>query len=146
MAIVRWDPFKDIMSLQERINKIFDETVQQDRKSQYGDWYPPVDIFEKEDGITIIMEIPGVSENDIDLQITDGVLTVRGEKKLPYEKSNENFYRLERNFGKFARSFSLPNTVDQNKVKAGLKEGILKIEIGKKDEIKPKVIKVEKED
>ncbi|UOD34188.1 Hsp20/alpha crystallin family protein [Deferribacteraceae bacterium V6Fe1] len=146
MAIVRWDPFKDIMSLQERINKIFDETVQQDRKSQYGDWYPPVDIFEKEDGITIIMEIPGVSESDIDLQITDGVLTVRGEKKLPYEKNNENFYRLERNFGKFARSFSLPNTVDQNKVKASLKEGILKIEIGKKDEIKPKVIKVEKED
>jgi len=146
MAIVRWDPFKDIMSLQERINKIFDETVQQDRKSQYGDWYPPVDIFEKEDGITIIMEIPGVSEEDIDLQITDGVLTVKGEKKLPYEKNNENFYRLERNFGKFARSFTLPNSVDQNKVKASLKEGILKIEIGKRDEIKPKVIKVEKED
>jgi len=146
MAIVRWDPFKDIMSLQERINKIFDETVQKDRKSQYGDWYPPVDIFEKEDGITIIMEIPGVSEEDIDLQITDGVLTVRGEKKLPYEKNNENFYRLERNFGKFARSFALPNSVDQNKVKASLKEGILKIEIGKRDEIKPKVIKVEKED
>jgi HSP20 family protein len=146
MAILRWDPFKDIISLQERINKIFDETVQKDKHSQYGDWFPPVDIYETEKGISIIMEIPGVSENDIDLQITDGVLTIKGEKKLPYEKESDNFYRLERNFGKFSRSFSLPSSVDINKIKANLKDGILKIEISKKEEVKPKVIKVQKED
>ena len=91
------------------------------------------------------MEIPGVSENEIDLQITDGILTIKGEKKLPYEKESDNFYRLERNFGKFSRSFSLPSSVDTNKINANLKDGILKIEIGKKDEVKPKVIKVQKE-
>ena len=146
MAIVNWDPFRDVVSMQERINKIFDETAKSQNRSQYGDWYPPVDIYEWENGIVILVEIPGVTEDCVDIMVEDGVLTVKGEKKLPYDKNGDTFFRLERNFGKFSRSFSLPNSVDINNIKASLREGVLKVEISKKDEVKPKVIKVIKED
>lgn len=146
MAIVKWDPFRDVLSMQERINKIFDETAKNQNMSQYGEWHPPVDIYEWENGIVILAELPGVTEDLVDIMIEEGMLTVKGEKKLPYDKDGDTFFRLERNFGKFSRSFSLPSSVDTNNIRASLKEGILKIEISKKDEVKPKMIKVIKED
>lgn len=146
MAIVKWDPFRDLFSMQERINKIFDETGKNRNMSQYGDWHPPVDIYEWENGIVILVELPGVTEDLVNIVVEEGMLTVKGEKKLPYDKDGDIFFRLERNFGKFSRSFSLPSSVDTNDIKASMKEGILKVEISKKPEIKQKVIKVIRED
>ncbi|MGD9808475.1 MAG: Hsp20/alpha crystallin family protein [Deferribacterales bacterium] len=145
MAIVRWDPLKDLMTMHDRMNKIFDETLSKTAQGNYGDWLPPVDIFETEEEIIIIAELPGMKEEDLDIQVTDGVLSLKGEKKYPAEGERDNYYRLERAYGKFNRSFSIPNTVDITSVKASLKEGLLKVSLKKKEEIQPRVIKVETE-
>lgn len=145
MAIVRWDPLKDLMTMHDRMNKIFDETLSKSAQGNYGDWLPPVDIFETEDHIIIMSELPGMKEEDMDIQVSDGVLTLKGEKKYPIEGERDNYYRLERSYGKFSRSFSIPNTVDIGSVKANLKDGLLKVTLAKKEEIQPRVIKVETE-
>jgi len=146
MAIVRWDPFKDLLSVQERINKIFDETASNESNMRHGDWDPPVDIYETDRDIILTLEIPGTKEEDVDIQVNEGLLVVKGEKKVPYNKNENNFYRLERPYGKFSRSFSLPNNADLEGIKAKLKDGILAIRISKKNESKPVTIKVDKED
>jgi len=146
MAIVRWDPLKDLMTMHDRMNKIFDDTINKTSQGGYGDWLPPVDIFETASEIVIVSELPGVSEDDMDIQVAEGVLTLKGEKKYPVEEGeNDNYYRLERSYGKFNRSFSIPNNVEMNSVKASLKDGILKITLQKRSEIKPTIIKVETE-
>lgn len=146
MAIVRWDPFKDLLSIQERINKIFDETASKESLSAHSDWDPPVDIFETDTDIILTIELPGLKEEDIDIQVNEGILTIKGIKKIPYKKDKNSFYRLERPYGKFSKSFNLPNTVDINKINANLKDGILTIIIRKKTEAKPITIQVNKED
>jgi len=145
MAIVRWDPLKDLMTMHDRMNKIFDETLSKSAQGGYGDWLPPVDIYETEEEIVIMSELPGMKEEDLDIQVTDGVLTLKGEKRYPEEGDRDNFYRLERSYGKFNRSFAIPNTVDIASVKANLKDGLLKITLQKKSEVQPRVIKVETE-
>lgn len=145
MAIVRWDPLKDLISIQERINRMFDDTLATRKNSPQTDWIPPVDVLETEQDVVLIVEVPGMKEEDIDIQISDNILTIKGERKLP-ENAAENYYRLERPYGKFVRSFQLPENVDVNKVKASLKDGILKISIAKSEKEKPKVINVIKED
>ncbi|BAI81379.1 heat shock protein Hsp20 [Deferribacter desulfuricans SSM1] len=145
MAIVRWDPLKDLISIQERINRMFDDTLATRKNSPQTDWIPPVDVLETEKDVVLIVEVPGMKEEDIDIQISDNILTIKGERKLP-ENAAENYYRLERPYGKFVRSFQLPENVDVNKVKASLKDGILKISIAKSEKEKPKVINVIKED
>ena len=145
MAIVRWDPLKDLMAMHDRINKMFDDTFDKQHSSSYGDWMPPVDIYETEEEIVVVSELPGIDENDLDIQVTEGVLTIKGEKKYSVEKESDNYYRMERAYGKFQRSFAVPNTVDLETIKANLKDGVLKITLKKKAEIKPTVIKVETE-
>jgi len=145
MAIVRWDPLKDLLTMHDRMNKIFDETLSKTAQGGFGDWLPPVDIFETAEEIVIMSELPGMKEEDMDIQVTDGVLTLKGEKKYPVEGEKDNFYRLERSYGKFNRSFSIPNTVDIGSVKANLKDGLLTVTLKKKDEVQARVIKVETE-
>ena len=145
MAIVRWDPIKDLISIQERVNKIFEDTFEDKNTSNRGEWTPPVDIYETQDELVIIAEIPGMNEEDVDLQISDNVLSLKGVKKLPVDKEKDNFHRLERPYGKFNRSFALPNTLDINSIKASLKDGLLKITFKKKQDTQPTVIKVNKE-
>lgn len=145
MAIVRWDPLKDLMTMHDRMNKIFDETLNKTAQAGYGDWLPPVDIYETESDVILVAELPGVNEEELDIQMSDGVLTLKGDKKYPIEGDSDNYYRLERSYGKFNRSFTIPNTVDVNSVKASLKDGLLKITLKKRTEIQPKVIKVETE-
>jgi len=145
MAIVRWDPLKDLMTMHDRMNKIFDETLSKTAQGAHGDWLPPVDIYETESEIVILSELPGMKEEDMDIQVSDGVLSLKGEKKYPAEGDKDNYYRLERAYGKFSRSFAIPNTVDINSVKANLKDGLLKVTLQKKNEIQPRVIKVETE-
>ncbi|KAA0256904.1 Hsp20/alpha crystallin family protein [Deferribacter autotrophicus] len=145
MAIVRWDPLKDLMTIQERINRLFDDTLSSRKGGIQNDWIPPVDVLETDKEVLLIVEVPGLKEGDIDIQISDNILTIKGERKLP-DVNKESYYRLERPYGKFSRSFQLPENIDVNKVKANLKDGILKIILEKIEKSKPKVIEVVKED
>jgi HSP20 family protein len=145
MAIVRWDPLKDLMTMHDRINKMFNDSFDKQNAPGYGDWMPPVDIYETEEEIIVVSELPGIEENDMDIQVSEGVLSLKGEKKYPIDRESDNYYRLERSYGKFQRSFAVPNTVDLNSIKANLKDGVLKITLKKRSEVKPTVIKVETE-
>lgn len=138
--ISRWNPLQDILNIQERMNRIF----QGNDLSHGGEWNPAVDIYETEQGIVILAELPGTPEDNIDVQIFDGVLTIRGVKPSPVEQGSDTYYRLERTSGKFARSFALPTGIDTGSVKASIKDGVLKITLDKSREAAPKSIKVVK--
>jgi len=144
MVVTRWEPFKDLMALQERMNKLFDETFSRGAQDvEVGAWSPPVDIMERGDEIVIKLEISGVDQKAIDLKVEGNVLTIKGERQLEEGTKRDDYLRLERPYGTFSRSFSLPNTVDHAKVKASHKDGILRLVLPKKEETKPKQIKVE---
>jgi HSP20 family protein len=146
MAIVRWEPFPDLMTLQERMNRVFDESVGRHRGAQEplnsGAWSPAVDIYETEQDIVLKAELPEINQKDIDIQLENNTLTLRGERKFERETKEENYHRVERAYGSFCRSFTLPSTVDQDKIKAEYKDGILKVTMPKREETKPKQIKV----
>lgn len=146
MAITRWDPFRDVLSLQNRMNSLFQEF---NRGNDGGDlmttasFVPPVDIYEDEHKITLKLEVPGMKESDLDIQLENNVLTVKGERKLENEEKEENFHRIERRYGSFYRSFTIPNTVNPDSVKADYDAGVLRIQLEKRAEAKPKQIKVQ---
>lgn len=144
MVVTRWEPLKDLMALQERMNKLFDETFSRGTQDvDVGTWSPPVDILEQGDEIIIKMEIAEVEQKEIDIKVEGNALTIKGERKLEEGTKREDYVRLERLYGTFSRSFSLPTTVDLGNVKASHKDGILRIVLPKKEETKPKQIKVE---
>ena len=146
MTIVRWDPFRNMTTLQDRINRIFDETASRsqdyDVEVSQCDWRPVVDIYDSEKAIVINAELPGVTKDSITLDVKENILTLRGERKSDEEVRKENYYRMERCFGTFERAFTLPSTVDPAKIMANFKDGILKIEIPKAEEKKPKQITI----
>src|SRR5437764_3701117 len=143
MAITRWDPFREMNSLQSNLNRIFqDDGRGSDELMTSGTFVPPVDIYEDANGITLKMEVPGVSQNDINISLENNTLTVSGERKFEKNEKEENFHRIERRYGAFTRSFTLPNTVDVEKANANYENGILSIQLAKKAEAKPKQIKV----
>jgi HSP20 family protein len=107
-----------------------------------GTFIPPVDIYEDENKLTLKLEVPGIEEKDLDVRLENNTLTVRGERKLEQEEKEENFHRIERRYGAFSRSFTLPNTVDVENVRANYENGILRLELLKRAEAKPKQIKV----
>jgi HSP20 family protein len=142
-VLTRWDPFREFSTLQDRMNRLF--------RDSYGDheealttssFAPPVDVYEDEHQVTLSIEVPGIDEKDIDVRVENNVLTVHGERKFEKEQKEENFRRVERQYGSFTRSFTLPNTVDTDNIQAGNSKGILKIQLAKKAEAKPKQIKV----
>jgi HSP20 family protein len=146
MTLTKWDPFKDLVTLQDRMNRLFDESV---RNVRPGDealssaiWSPAVDIYETEDQVVVKAELPEVNQKEIDVQIENNTLTIRGERKFNKETKKENFHRIERAYGSFSRSFTLPSTIDQEAIHADYKDGILKISMPKREETKPKQIKV----
>jgi HSP20 family protein len=144
MVVTRWEPLKDLMALQERMNKLFDETFSRGAQDvEAGAWSPPVDIMEQGDEVIIKMEIAEVDQKTIDIKVEGNVLTIKGERQLEQGTKRDDYLKLERPYGTFSRSFSLPNTVDQERVKASHKDGILRIALSKKEETKPKQIKVE---
>ena len=146
MAITRWDPFRDVMTLQNRMNSLF-----QDFNRSQGDgdslattaFVPPIDIYEDEHKIMLKVEAPGMKEGDFDIQMENGVLTVKGERKFEKEEKEENFHRIERRYGSFYRSFTLPNTINPETIKANYDAGVLKVELEKRAEARPKQIKVQ---
>jgi HSP20 family protein len=144
MAIVRWDPFRELMDMQGQMNRLFrDFGGSTGREEAIGtNFVPPVDVYEDEHGITLKMEVPGIDEKDIDVRLENNVLTVTGERKFEKEEKQENFHRIERQYGTFTRSFTLPNTVDTEGISADYKNGVLEVRLNKRAEAKPKQIKV----
>ncbi len=144
MAITRWDPFRDVLALQNRMNSLFQDFNRGDNDAvTTAAFVPPVDIYEDEHKIVLKLEVPGLKESDLDIQLENNVLTIKGERKFEKEEKEENFHRIERRYGSFYRSFTIPNTVNAEGVKAGYDAGVLRIELEKRAEAKPKQIKVE---
>ena len=146
MELTRWDPFKDLQALQDRMNRLFQEGVGRTGRSDEvlgGHWIPVVDIYEDDQEFVVKAELPGLESKDVDVQIQENVLTLKGERRLEREIDKERYHRLERSYGTFQRSFTLPNIVEEEKVKAKFKDGVLEIRIPKEERVKPKQIKVE---
>ena len=144
-VITRWDPFREFSTLQDRLNRLFRESYGPEGREESlttSTFAPPVDVYEDEHNVSLKIEVPGIDEKDIDVRIENNVLTVHGERKFEKEEKEENFRRVERQYGSFTRTFTLPSTVDAEKVSANYDKGILRIELPKKAEAKPKQIKV----
>ena len=146
--LTRWEPFREFSTMQDRINRmnrLFRESYNTEGPEEAlttTSFAPPVDIYEDEHTITLKMEVPGIDEKDIDVRIEGNTLTVHGERKIEKEGKEENFRRVERQYGEFTRSFTLPSSVDPGQVNANYVNGVLKITLAKKAEAKPKQIKV----
>jgi HSP20 family protein len=146
MAIKRWDPMKELLQMQERMTRLFDEIFPRVGRGEiepFGGWVPAVDIYETPEKVVIEAEVPGVEKDNIKIEYSNGVLTIKGERKLEKEVKEEDYHRLERSYGSFQRSFSIPSTVDPDKINAVYKNGVLKIELPKQEKAKPKEIKIE---
>lgn len=144
MLITRWEPFRELSSLQNRVNNLFQDfnRSSQEELTATGSFVPAVDVYEDEHKVTLKLEIPGINPDDVDIRLENNTLVVRGERKFEKEEKEENFHRIERRYGSFARSFTLPNTLDSESVTAIYENGVLKIELVKRAEAKPKQIKV----
>jgi HSP20 family protein len=147
MAIVRFDPLRELATMQERVNRVFGDFYTrrtEDDLLAHGAWVPSVDIFETDDKELVIKtELPDVKRDDIDLRIENNMLTLRGEKKMDSEVKEDRYHRVERVYGTFTRSFSLPPTVDTEKVSADYRNGVLEIRLPIREEAKPKQIQVQ---
>jgi HSP20 family protein len=145
MALTRWDPFRDLSILQERMNRVFEDAGRgwrSDEPSSTTTWSPAVDIYETENEIIVQAELPGVDRKDISLNLEKNVLTLKGERRFEKETKQENYHRIERSYGGFSRAFSIPAVVDEDKIRADYKDGILKIGLPKKEQVKPKQIQI----
>ena len=144
-VVTRWEPFREFSVLQDRLNRLFQDSLGTGREETLatsGAFVPAVDVYEDEHNVTLKLEVPGIDEKDIDVRVENNTLTVRGERKFEKEEKEENFHRIERSCGSFSRSFTLPSTVDAEKVEADYDKGVLKIRLARKAEAKPKQIKV----
>jgi HSP20 family protein len=145
MAIVRWEPFRDLVTTQDRLNRLFNETfsrVFDEGETGLQGWSPAVDIFETDSSVVVKAELPGVDPKDIEARIQDGTLYLKGERKFKNEVKRESYHLVERSYGSFMRSFILPASVDSENVKAEYKEGVLTLTLQKREEAKPKIIKI----
>src|SRR5215470_11874219 len=142
-VLTRWDPFREFSTLQDRMNRLFRDSYGEGQEAlSTSTFAPAVDVYEDEHNVTLKIEVPGIDEKDIDVRIENNTLTVHGERKIEKEEKEENYRRVERQYGSFTRSFTLPNTVDVEHVSAHYDKGVLKITLPKKAEAKPKQIKV----
>jgi len=144
MNLVTWDPYRELGRLPSHFNRVFGALAPRERDEELslGAWIPPVDIMEEKDRILLTAELPGFKESDVDVQMEGNVLTLRGERKSEVEKEGRTFHRMERSYGQFVRSFTLPNNVDREHIKANFANGLLQIELPKREEAKPRQIKI----
>lgn len=145
MAIIRWDPFRDLITLREKMNRLFEEAFTsrgEEKDLVASTWSPSVDIYETENALVLAAEVPGIDEKDIEIKIEDNTLSLKGERKFEKETKEENYHRIERAYGSFFRSFTLPHYIDQDKIKAEHENGVLKITMPKKPELKPRKVKI----
>jgi HSP20 family protein len=147
MTIVRWnDPIREFAQLQNRINRAFGDAYGHGREglASSGTWMPPVDIFQNgEHEIVLKADVPDMTREDIDITVENGTLTIKGQKKVSTDVKEEHYHRIERNYGSFSRSFSLPQTVDTTKVGAEYRNGVLTVRLPLREDAKPRQIKVE---
>jgi HSP20 family protein len=147
MVITRWDPFREAVSLQSRMNSLFNDLSRSnnsegDTPVANANFVPAVDIYEDEHKVVLKLEVPGLKESDLDIRVENQTLSVRGERKFEHAEKEENFHRIERRYGSFYRAFTLPSTVNTENVAANYDAGVLRIELEKRAEAKPKQIKV----
>ena len=142
MAITRWDPFREVVSLQNRMNSLFRDMNEGEAPMSTASFVPAVDVYEDDKKVMLKLEIPGMDQKDLDVSVENNTLTVRGERKFESEEKEENFHRIERRYGSFFRAFTLPSTIDSEHVQASYNAGVLKLELTKKPEAQPKQIKV----
>ena len=141
----RWNPSQDLKTLQAQLHRVFEPfaryaTADEDLVS--GSWIPPVDVAETQERILVRAEVPGMKQDDIQIEYENGMLTIRGERKIEKEDPGLQWHRVERTYGNFSRSFTLPRTVDPERIGATYRDGVLEIEVPKKEEAKPKQIKI----
>jgi HSP20 family protein len=147
MAMTRFDPFRDLAVLQDRMNRLFNESYsgrnREDDLMSRGSWTPAVDIYELEGTLVLKAELPDLRREDIDVSVENSTLTIRGERKLDNEIKQENFHRIERPYGSFLRQFSLPPAVDPSKIGADYRNGVLTVKLPVREEAKPRTINIE---
>ena len=145
-ALQKYDPFRDLWNLGDEFGRFFwglgHRNAGTDLEPQFS-FVPALDVAEDNEAMTITAELPGLKKEDVTIKVRDGVLTLSGEKKFETEDKKDNYYRIERSYGTFARSFTLPNTVDAEKIEASMKDGVLKVSVPKKPEAKEREVKVE---
>jgi HSP20 family protein len=144
MTLVRFDPFRDLMGLQERVNRLFSENLFRTGgdAAQVGAWSPAVDIYEDGDTLVFEADLPGVRKDDIDIRVENSTLTLEGERRQEHEVKDEQFHRVERSYGKFLRSFTLPAGIDADKIRAEVRDGLLRVTLPKAEDAKPKRVKI----
>jgi HSP20 family protein len=145
MAINKWDPFKELVDLQSRMSKLFESTVSRQRREENNaqtTWIPAVDIYETDKEIVLKAELPDVDQKDINLCVEGNTLIIEGERKPEEETKKENYFLLERSYGKFKRSFSLPSSVNEDKISAEYNRGVLKVTLPKKEVTKTAKISI----
>ncbi len=147
MALVKWRPMREMINIQEEMNRLFDrffsrDLLAEDEFVSLGDWSPSVDIKEDKEEYVVTAELPGMKKDDVQITFSNGTLKIEGERQKEKEEKNVNYHRVERVYGKFCRSFQLPSSIQQNKISAEFKDGILTVHLPKSEEAKPKVIEV----
>lgn len=143
-TLTHWDPFRGLTSLQDQVNRLFGDTVTRGGASQddLATWAPAVDIYETENALVVKADLPDIQEKDIDIRVESNTLTIRGERKFQKEVNEDNYLRVERAYGTFTRSFSLPNTVNTEGIHAEYRNGVLTVNVPKREESRPKQIKI----
>jgi len=145
MALVKWEPFRDLMAMQDRMTRLIDETLSRIWKEEVvrGVWSPPVDILERGDELVLKVDLPELSQEEIDIRVEGSTLIIQGERRLIKDAPEENYIQIERPYGTFRRTFSIPRTIDQGGIKASYKDGVLRVVLPRKPETQPKQIVVE---
>ena len=147
-TLVRWDPFRDLVSIQDELNRLFGRTfngVEPMRPVATGAWIPAMDVLETEDRFVVKLELAGIEPDDVEVAVEDSTLSVSGNREFAAETNEENYHRLERRYGSFSRSITLPQTADTEKVEASFDKGVLTVEVPKVERAKPKKIQVRAE-
>ena len=146
MTIVRWEPFRDLVTTPDNFNRLFNETFRRffgEDEAVARTWAPAVDIYETDQNLVLKAELPGFDPKDVEVRVEDGMLYLKGERKFESEAKRENYHRIERSYGAFSRTFPLPNSVNVDNVTAEYKNGVLTLTMPKREEAKPKAIKIE---
>jgi HSP20 family protein len=145
MVYVKWEPFRDLMAMQDRMTRLFDETISRIWKEEVPQrvWSPPVDILEREDEVVLKVDLPEMNQNEIEIKVEEDTLIIQGERKFIKETSSVNYLQIERPYGTFQRTFAVPRMIDREKIKAAYKDGVLQVILPKRREVHPKQIVVE---
>jgi len=147
MVHTKWEPFRDLVAMQDRMTRLFDETLARVWKEEVprGGWSPPVDILEKENEVVLLVDLPEMIQSEIDIKVEENTLIIQGERRFVKEIPEANYLQIERPYGTFHRHFTVPRTIDLERIKASYKDGVLRVVLPKKEDILPKQIVVEGE-